>query len=193
MKTKFYLSLIISIFIGLFIFSGNATAATPEFSKKNGTAQTQKDGEIVALLIVLNKNEIAAAKEALKKVKNPTIKQYAKMLKKEHTKNLSEALTLSKKMDIAPVETVTVMVLKQDGKKEMITLAALHAKDFETKYIDAMIKDHTDALKMIDNNLLKNATNPYLKAQIEATRPHIVSHLQQAQAIQNKLKTVSLN
>jgi putative membrane protein len=181
---------LIALLSGVTLFSSmllaiNANAAamptvTPE--------QKQKDAEIIAVLVTLNKNEVAAAKEALKKAKTPAVKKYAKMLKQEHTANLAATLKVSKKIDIAPLNSVAAVVaLQQGGKEELVALEALKGNEFDKAYIDAMVKDHTNALNLIDNDLMKNVTNPALKAQIEATRPHIAMHLQEGQMIQTQL------
>ena len=189
MKSKKFLSLIISIFIGTSIFaaSSNAANSADTNSTKTGSAQTQKDGEIIAILIAVDKNEIAAAKEALKKETTSAIKQYAQMLKTQHTQNLNETLKLSKQIDIAPIDTATVISLQQDGAKGLVTLSSLKGKDFEKAYINAMVTGHTDVLKMIDDDLLKNVSNPSLKKFLLATRPHIESHLLQGKTIQKGL------
>lgn len=198
MKTKFSFlllsSVIVSLFIGTFLFAVKSNAGNTTTHKSLSVKENDKqDGEIIATLIVLNKNEIALAKEALIKVRNPAVRKYAHLLKREHTKNLNQTLKLSKKTDINPVETATVITLKQDGEKELLALSSLKAKSFEEAYVNAMVKEHTAALNLIDDNLLINVTNPALKAQIEATRPHIASHLEKAKELQNELKVASAN
>ncbi|MGC1181964.1 DUF4142 domain-containing protein [Legionella sp.] len=189
MKSKKILSLIISICIGTSIFATNSYAATEPNtnSLKNRKAQTQKDGEIIAILITVDKNEIALAKLALKKNTTPQIKNYAQMLKTQHTQNLNEALKLSKKIGLAPVDSSTVSFLQKEGVKGLATLSTLKSKDFDKAYINAMVSGHTAVLKMIDDNLLKNVSNSSLKEFVIATRPHIKFHLQQGQIIQKEL------
>ncbi len=189
MKSKKILSLIISICIGTSIFVANSYASNePNTSSTQvDKTQTQKDGEIIAVLITVDKNEIALAKLALKKETTPAIKKYAQMLKTQHTQNLHEALKLSKKIGLAPVDTSTVTSLQKEGVKGMTTLSSLKGKDFDKAYIDAMVSGHTAVLKMIDDDLLKNVSNSSLKEFVIATRPHIEFHLQQGQIIQKEL------
>ena len=193
MRTRTFLSWIITGFVGCFIFAASSTAGdVPKNSNSMDAASTktqmQKDSEIIAILITVNKNEITAAKEALRKTATPAIKQYARMLKKEHTQNLNDTLKLSKKINLPPIVSATVISLKKEGSKELITLTSLKGKKFEEAYINAMIKGHTDVLQMFDDNLLKDVSNSSLKSHLQATRPHIESHLQQAQAIQKGFK-----
>lgn len=188
MKSKKILSLLISICIGTSIFAANSYAANEHSTSptKTDKAQTQKDGEIIAILITVDKNEIALAKLALKKETTPAIKKYAQMLKMQHTQNLQEALKLSKKISLTPVDTSTVTSLQKEGVKGLATLSHLNGKAFDKAYIDAMVSGHTAVLKMIDDNLLKNVSNATLKKFVVATRPHIEFHLQQSQTIQKE-------
>lgn len=185
MKSRFFSSLIISILIGIISLGSSHASHAPDATGQS--TNSKKDGEIISILIAVNKNEIGAAKEALKKSSSPAVKKYAKMLKKEHTKNLNETLKLSKKIGVAPVECPTATEIKQNGANELTALSSLKGKDFDKAYIDAMVKGHTDVLQMMDDNLLKNVSNKSLKALLTATRPHIQSHLEQAKAIQSEL------
>jgi putative membrane protein len=51
-------------------------------------------------------------------------------------------------------------------------------RDFDTAYLDAMIKGHTEVLNMIDNQFLKTAKNEALKAHLTETGGHIAMHLE---------------
>jgi len=185
MKSKKILSLVISICIGTSILTATSYAANEP--TKTDKAQVQKDGEIIAFLMTVDKNEIALAKLALTKETTPAIKKYAQMLQTQHTQNLHEALMLSKKINLAPVDTATVISLQKNGVNGLATLSHLKGKDFDKAYIDAMVSGHTAVLKMIDDNLLKNVSNSSLKEFVIATRPHIELHLQQGQIIQKEL------
>jgi len=157
--------------------SGFATAETT----------TSKDPEIVAFMVVLNKNEIAAADLTKQKTVNKDVKKYAALMSKEHNKNLSDIEKLSKKQNIKPVDSDMVVSLQDKGKEELNTLNALVDKAYDTAYIDAMVKGHTDALANIDS-FLKEVTNPKLKTYLKDTRSHVKHHLAKAEVIQKELK-----
>ncbi len=69
------------------------------------------------------------------------------------------------------------------GTGNFATLISMDGKDFETAYIDAMIKGHTEVLDMIDNQLMKIAKNDMLKAHLTETRGHVAMHLEQAKKL----------
>jgi len=189
MKSKFYLSFMVAVCMGLSLFAVGSNAAhelTHKYEAKNTV--TPKDNEIIGVLMVLNKNEIAVANAVLKKTSNPVIIKYARMLKKEHTKNLNKTLRISKKIGAMPIESAVSKKLQRHGEDELRVLSTLQGQPLDKKFISLMVKDHSDALHLIDTKLLKYVSNPMLKEQIIATRPHIAKHLEDAKQIQMSLK-----
>lgn len=184
-------ALLISI-AGLFIspvFAENANSMPADNSQQTSDSQNQaqnQDNEIVGWLIVLNKNEIAAAKEVLKHKVSPSVKAYAQLMKKDHTKNLQDTLALSKKDNLKPADTDAVEALKQQGQQELANLKQQKGKQFEVAYITAMVQGHTDALKGLDDKI-QAASNPDLKKHLEATRAKVQEHLNKANDVKNKL------
>lgn len=169
-------------------------ALTPVFANTHSPSMSpstmnsiQKDDEILGFLIVLNKNEINAANEALQKTSNSAVKDYANMMIEQHTKNLDDTMKIAQQMNAKPIETAFVKHLKNKGHKEVKKLSTLSNQQFNIAYINAMVKDHTEALKLI-NNLLTRVTNPTIKTHLEMTKEHVAMHLKDAEIIQRNLK-----
>lgn len=174
MKNKFLwmITFVVASFLSIGIL--NAT---------NENKQAKKDGEILEILIVVNNNEIAAAKEAIKKASTPAVKEYAQMLETQHEQNLAQTMDVVKTTGIKPVPSALSTSMKKDGKKELKKLQSLSNQDFENTYIEAMVKGHIMVIGIMDTNLLKNVSNESLKNHLMATRPHLEDHLKQAQKI----------
>jgi putative membrane protein len=181
MKSKILLSTLLFA-----LLSSNAFAADKTTSGDKAVAQDDKD--IMAVLIVLNKNEINAANEALKQSKNTDVDDYAHMMKKHHTENLNETMKLKDELHAHVKDNSDAKDLKDAGKKEGKELASLKGVDFDKAYIGDMVKDHEDALKLIDDKLLPKVSNEKLKSLLEATQKTVQSHLDKAKEIQDKLK-----
>lgn len=162
-----------------------------ETTATQSTAQSaQKDREILGFLIVLNTNEIAAAKTVAGKSVDKDVSDYATLMIEQHTQNLKDTLTISQETKMEPLDTAEVVTLKAKGKNELTVLMPLNNVAFEKAYIDAMVKGHTDALAAIDMQL-KEVTNPELKKHLTATRAHVIHHLEKAQEIQKTLQAKS--
>jgi putative membrane protein len=146
-----------------------------------------KDEEVVYFLITVNNNEISAANLALQKAVSEPVKTYADLMVKDHTKNLADTIAISKNEDIKPLESEQVIVLKDKGKEEIVTLSPLTNTEFEKAYINDMVNGHAEVLSFIDTLLLKEVSNPQLKNHLIATREHVVHHLDAAKEVQKEL------
>jgi putative membrane protein len=143
--------------------------------------------KVTKVLIVINKNEIAAAKLAMNKSQNKQVKDYANMMEKQHTENLNETLKISKQLKIAPTGSKESEQLKQDGKKELATLKNAK-KDFDMVYINNMIKDHESALNFLNQNI-NNNNNADLEKHLQNTKVAVEKHLEEAKEIQKTLNS----
>ncbi len=141
------------------------------------------DAEVLAFVNAVNVNEILAAAEAQKKKIDQPVMDYAKMLHTEHGANMAKTAQLGLTIKVTPSITKAVDNLMKKGAGELATLVPMDGKDFETAYIDAMIKGHNEVLEMIDNQLMKTAKNEMLKAHLTETRGHVAMHLEQAKKL----------
>lgn len=146
----------------------------------------QSAGQVTKILIVINKNEIAAAKLAATKSHNKMVKEYANMMKKDHTQNLEKTIKISKQLKIVPTSSSESTQLKEDGKKELDALENT-AKDFDRMYIDNMVKDHESALDFLDQHI--NNTNTILQKHLQDTKKAVEQHLEKAKEIQKTLNS----
>ena len=145
------------------------------------------DAEALAWVMQVDNNEINAAQEAQKKKISQPVMDYAKMLEKEHSDNLQKTKDMSQSMNEMPAETQAVEDLKAKGNDMLSSLSSMDGMDFEKNYIDAMVKGHTEALSMLDNQLIPNAKSADLKNHLTETRQHVAMHLDRAKELQGKM------
>ena len=145
------------------------------------------DAEALAWVMQVDNNEINAAQEAQKKKISQPVMDYAKMLEKEHSDNLQKTKDMSQSMNEMPAETQAVEDLKAKGNDMLSSLSSMDGMDFERNYIDAMVKGHTEALSMLDNQLIPNAKSADLKNHLTETRQHVAMHLDRAKELQGKM------
>lgn len=161
------------------IFAINVHAS--DDTKQNANAK--KDSAAMAWLIVVNKSEIEAAKTAKVKKMDTNVMEYADLMIEAHSKNLDETLNISKKIEIEPFEDSKTIALEKNSKKELSKMEKLDDKKFQQAYVDAMVKDHTDALKTLDEEYLPKVSNEELKEHLTQTRTHISEHLDKAKKL----------
>lgn len=146
------------------------------------------DAEVLAFVIAVDDNQVLAAAEAVKKQLSPEVMAYAKMLQAAHGKHQGQTMELGQAIKVTPIDTAAVDALRVKGAGQLAELVPLAGKEFEQAYLSAMIKGHTEVLSMIDDQLLKAATNGDLKAHLEETRGHIAEHLKKAKSLQGESK-----
>lgn len=140
------------------------------------------DDKIFSEIITLDKNEIAAAREGEKRATNPKVREFARYLSKHHSINLKKTLSLSHKLKIIPEEDYRSMQMQRDGERELTQLKTLDKNDFDRVFISDMIRDHRQALSLL-NDALRKVTNPMLKAHLMAMYQVVEHHLQRAEKL----------
>ena len=173
MKAKLFILFLMSIFV-----TTSSLAADTE--------KKMSDADILGVVVTLDKNEIAAAKIIVKQNINADVKHFAGLMVNDHSKNLHEVMGLAKTIG-KPATSKDSLMLKASGLKELVSLKATLEKNLAKTYIDDMVRDHADALKCIDEDLIPNATNAKLKAMLVMTRAHVAGHLEKAKALQAKM------
>lgn len=151
-------------------------------SANQNDAGTAGRGEALAMVAAVDAHEIAAAEQARSKGVEGDVLAYADLLHSDHSENLVKTRALaSADLDNS---SPAVMQQREKGKAELAKLAALEGDAYESAYIDAMVKGHTEALAMLDDKLIPAAQDGAIKKHLTATREHISMHLQKAKALQ---------
>jgi len=166
---------------------GAATPTTPPVGEASpapeGAARASSGDDIaLGLLGAVDKNEIAAAKQAQEKKVTGAVLEYAKMMEKEHSENLEKTKALG-----TLAETPDVKQLENKGEQELTTLGQKSGKDYAAAYIDAMIAGHKDALQLIDTQMMAAASTEPVKAHLTETKTHVEQHLAKAEAIKKAM------
>lgn len=151
-------------------------------------ATSMQPGEVTGMLAAIDQHEIDAAEQARGKNVTGAVLDYANMLHKAHSENLAKTRTIGAANGAAPVESGPVQAQKEKGQAELATLGALTGKAYETAYVDAMVKGHTEALAKLDNELIPSASNEAVKAHLTEARGHVAAHLEQGKTLQASLK-----
>ena len=177
MKSLMKLNVVAMVMMGLICWGASkAQADAPK-----------TDGEIIGLIMAIDKSEIDAAHQAEGKNISPEVKDFAKMMEDQHGDNLAKLQALSTKTGIQPPATAGGMIMAK-GDKGLAIRGVMNGHDFEKAYINDMVDGHSDALNLIDTHLLPDAQNSELKDFVAKTRDHVVMHLAKAKELQSKLQ-----
>ncbi len=105
----------------------------------------------------------------------------AQSLHEAHGKAQAKTMALGMKMKITPVDTKAVDDVRVKGAAQLATLVPLSGVEFEHAYVDAMVKSHTEALKVIDGQLLPVAKHKDLEKHLAGVREDVAAHLTELQ------------
>lgn len=128
-----------------------------------------------------NSAEMAASKLALKKSKNPEVKEYAQKMIDDHIKLRADMAPFATQMGVTTPQPLnaTHKVLSQ-------RLAALSGKKFDMEYIKAMDQDHHKTVGMF-NNEIATTSNADLKAVVSQGKPVVQMHTDMADQMAQKM------
>jgi putative membrane protein len=156
----------------------NAPAVT------NATVAQLSDAEVAHIVKTADEGEIDAAKVAVKKTKNNDVKAFANMMIKEHKENEKETKSIAKKGKFKAKDNDISKDLKKDAKESIAQLKKLKGAEFDKAYMTGQVAMHERVLNDLQTKLIPAAKNADLKAQLEATKTHVESHLAKARDLE---------
>jgi len=167
--------------------TSNNKAATPDTNAQpsSGAAASSSspgsDQAFVTKAAQGNSAEVELGKIVATKSKDPSVKQFAQMMVKDHTKALNELQELAQTKNLNFNDE-----LPDDAKELQTKLSSDSGKQLDKDYMDNMVEDHQkDVQEFTDQS--QNAKDPDLKQWAGKTLPTLQKHLEKAQQIDAKL------
>lgn len=141
------------------------------------------DAEVAKVLATVNRGEVKQAEVALGKTQSPEVRDYAERMLEEHRQALERAEEVAGRMEEQPRTSALDQQLTNDTEQTMQELERAETASFDDQYLSSQIEGHRKVLEVIDNVLLPSVQHPALRAEIEAVRPVIWSHLNHAEQL----------
>jgi putative membrane protein len=161
-----------------------ATATTPA---TGDVAGGWTDANVVDALTAANQGEVDYSNIGVQKATNPSVKEFAQMMVKDHTTMLDAVKSLSSKLNVTPAPNDKVNDLQKESQKDIADLNGKTAgKDFDNEFMEEQVDMHQETLDLL-NDLDSKTTNADLKAAIAEAKPKVQAHLDQAKAIKDKV------
>ena len=163
-----------------------ATATTPT-PATGEVAGGWTDANVVDVLTVANQGEVDYSQLGVEKATNPSVKQFAQLMVKDHGAMLDAVKSLTSKLNVTPTANDKVNDLQKENQKDITDLNGKKVgKDFDKEFMDEQVDMHQETLDLL-NDLDSKTTNPDLKAAIAEAKPKVQAHLDQAKAIKDKV------
>jgi putative membrane protein len=152
-----------------------------------GAGAGPTDAQIAAIVVTANQVDIDAGKLAESTTKSSDVKDFAKLMIRDHSGVNKAATELVTKLHVTPENSPTSDSLKQGGEQNIAALKKLSGAAFDKAYVDHEVAYHQSVLDAVDNTLIPSAQNAELKALLVKTRPAFVAHLEHAKKLQASL------
>jgi putative membrane protein len=158
-----------------------AAAAAP------APAPALSDANIVYILDNANMLDSAGGSIAATKGSSSDVRDYGKMMMRDHHKLRADGQALAKKLGVTPEAPANDDSKAQYDKTMSTYNGAAKGKDFDKAYIDNEVTYHKAVLETA-TAAANAAQNSELKNFIQKAAPAIQAHLDRAQSIQSKLQ-----
>jgi putative membrane protein len=150
--------------------------------KKEKSAKGGPDAKHAHQIAQSDLAEVQAGKMGVSKATSPEVKKFAQSMVDDHGKHLSELRSMAKTKGMQLPSTPA-----KKHQNAMKKLESASGAEFDKLFMQQMVKDHEDALKLVQETA-KNAKDAELKADAEKTAPVIQKHLDEAKRIAASLK-----
>jgi putative membrane protein len=163
--------------------AADSNKATVDTLKKTGAADFSPDTKFAVAIADGGMTEIQLSQLALKNASSKSVKDFAKIMVKDHTGAAAELKGACDKKGIAlPAD------LSDKSQKICDDMSKKTGTDFDKAYMDQMVSDHQGAVTAFESEA-KSGNDADLKAWAGKTLPTIMHHLDMAKAIKEKMKS----
>jgi putative membrane protein len=158
----------------------SSNASSSESSSTNAS-NTNPDQDFVNDAAKGNRAEIQLGKMVAAKTKDPSVKQFAQMMVKDHTD------ALNKLQQVAQSKNITLPDgIPDDAKDLQSKISNDTGKQLDKDYMDGMVKDHEKDVQEFQDATQK-LQDPAIKQWATSTLPTLQKHLDKAKQVDDKV------
>ncbi|WP_411832067.1 DUF4142 domain-containing protein [Pseudoxanthomonas mexicana] len=151
-------------------------AVTPVAGESVAASEAERGA--LGVLNAINEHEIATAEQALARTLPDDVAAYARRMIDEHSRNRDQTARFN------PDAAAPAAIAQRDkAAAAREQLGASADAGYTRAYVEAMVRDHTEALAALDNDLIPAAESDAVREHLTTTRGHVAAHLEQAQAL----------
>jgi putative membrane protein len=177
-----HLKIILSV---LFLTSAMAASGADQQTSASGQNLNSGDLKFVQMAADIDAREVQFSQRAKEKSQNEQVREFATLMIQDHGQMNRELLKLAQRFHDSGGPPYKRQ--ERSVKKAVAELAALQGAEFDRRYMEAMLKDHQESVRLFEREAT-NGNDPELKALAGKTLPHLKAHLEKAQQIAAALK-----
>lgn len=169
------------------------SAAIAAISLLSGAAFAQgaakpTDPQIAHIAYTAGVIDVTAAKQALAKSDNKTIKSFAQDMVRDHEAVNQQALALVKKLNVTPEDNDTSRALSKQAATKLAEMEKLKGAEFDKAYAVNEVAYHKAVNGALETLLIPSANNAELKSLLQTGLKIFQGHLQHAEHVAAALK-----
>jgi len=146
------------------------------------------DAQIAHIAYTAGQIDVEAAKQALAKSSNDTVRAFAEEMVRDHAAVNDQALGLLKKLGVTPEANPTSAALSEQAAQTSARLAALSGAAFDKAYVDNEIAYHRTVNTALSGTLIPGASNAELKSLLETGLTLFQEHQTHAEHLARQLR-----
>jgi putative membrane protein len=156
----------------------NGVEAAPE-DRTTSLSQSERDFMMEAAQADLA--EIDMAQVALQNSGTGDVKDFANMIKSDHTSALEDLREMMKDTNVPQPKSIPVEL-----QKDISRMRSLTGGEFDREFVNMIVSEHQKAIEMFRDQQ-STAQNQDVKKYVEDTLPTLEMHLEKAQRLQTKV------
>lgn len=169
------------------------SAAIAALSLLSGAAFAQgaakpTDPQIAHIAYTAGVIDVTAAKQALAKSANKTIKSFAQDMVRDHEAVNQQALALVKKLNVTPEDNDTSRALSKQAAAKLAEMEKLKGAEFDKAYAANEVAYHKAVNGALESLLIPSANNAELKSLLQTGLKIFQGHLQHAEHVAASFK-----
>lgn len=153
-------------------------------------AQSPKlsDADIAHIGVTANQIDIDYAAIAQKKSSNSEVVDFAKLMTKDHSAVIDQAVALVTRLGVTPTDNDVSKSLMEGAKAKQKEFSKLKGSGFDKAYLENEVAYHKAVLETLKTTLIPSAKNSDLKEFLQALVAPFEGHLQHAEMALQKIK-----
>jgi len=165
-----------------------ATAAVLGLATAAYAADAPTDPQIAHIAYTAGNLDIAAAKQALAKSRNKSVRSFAQQMVRDHQAVNAKALALVKKLHVTPEDNATSQGLSKAAAAERAKLSHLRGAAFDREYANNEVAYHKTVNGALESTLIPSAKNGELKSLLQTGLTLFREHQMHAEQVAKALK-----
>jgi putative membrane protein len=146
------------------------------------------DPQIAHIAYTAGNIDIAAAKQALARTHNKSVRSFAQQMVRDHQAVNAKALALVKKLHVTPEANATSASLTKGAAAERAKLSRLRGAAFDREYVKNEVAFHKTVNGALESTLIPSAKNDQLKSLLETGLTLFREHQAHAEQVAKALK-----